>query len=101
MTSGRQPTYDLSTVQALIAAGSYLIRESAFYDAMALGFDRADIEECILSLTLESFYKTMPAEKKRDLMQDVYKATYSGVDLYVKVQLDPPIRAVVISFKKE
>lgn len=101
MSLGRQPTYDLGTIQALVRAGSYYVRESAFYDAMALRFDRTDIEDCILAITLADFYKTMTSEKKAGLMQDVYRPTYAGLALYVKVQLDPPTRAVVVSFKKE
>jgi len=43
------------------------------------------------------FYKTMPAEKNPNLMQDVYHITYQGQRVYVKLQVN--VEAVVISFK--
>ena len=46
------------------------------------------------------FYKTMPAEKKPGLMQDVYRITYQGRRLYLKLQVVNGW-AAVISFKAE
>ena len=93
------PSYDLAEVQRLVQEGSFRAAASAFFDAMALGFDKSDIVDCIAQLTAAEFYKTMPAEKCPGLMQDVYRPTYLSKTLYVKVQLRDGL-AWVISFKK-
>jgi len=94
------PSYDLLMVQRLVAGGSYLIRKSALNGAGELSFDRTDIKDCVLGLTVADFYKTMVAERVPGLMQDVYRPNYLGVELYVKLQIALQNQAIVISFKK-
>lgn len=97
------PSYPLEEVHRLVRAGALLITGSARRDSFALGCDEDDIIECVLALTLDEFYKTMPAKKATGLMQDVYHATYDGRELYVKIQIARSPNAdttVVISFKK-
>lgn len=101
MSSGRQPTYELAVIQALVRAGKFFIRESALTAAFELGFDRYDITECILGMDEGDFLKTMPSQRFPALMQDVYKPPYQGIRLYVKLQLDGTKTAIVISFKEE
>jgi len=101
MVSGTPtPSYDLQVVQRLVADGSYIIRASALNGAGELSFDQTDIKDCVLGLTVADFYKTMAAEKVPGLMQDVYRPTCLGVELYVKLQIALVNQAVVISFKK-
>jgi motility quorum-sensing regulator / GCU-specific mRNA interferase toxin len=68
--------------------------------AVELGFDEEDMRDCIVNHLEEiHFYKTMESEKKPGLMQDVYRITYQGERLYVKLQV--VINAVVVSFKEQ
>ena len=101
VTSGAKPTYELGAIKAKVQAGQYWIEPGALSGAMDLDFDRTDIEACVLALTEREFYKTMPAESRRGagLMQDVYRPTYLGVAVYVKLQETGT--AYVISFKKD
>ena len=73
--------------------------QSAFDGAGDLGLDRTDIEACVLNLGPTDFYKTMPAQSKIGHMQDVYRPTYEGIDIYLKLQHDS--KAVIISFKED
>lgn len=94
-----RPTYDLTSIQALVRSGHYRITLSAKQGASQLGFITKDIETCILGLTAGDFYKSMPAEKVPGLFQDVYRPTFGGFALYVKLQVTS--EAVVISFKEK
>ncbi len=93
------PTYDLAVIQALISKDQYHITAYALDGAFALGFDDADICDCVNQLNATHFYKTMAAEKKPGLMQDVYRITYEQTPVYLKLQITD--RAVVISFKAD
>lgn len=66
--------------------------------------DAIDLIECIASLTRADFHKTMPAERLKGLWQDVYRPTWCGVPLYVKLQVVAHQasggRLVIVSFKK-
>lgn len=101
MSPPAQPSYDLATVKALIQdPKSYVLAQSALDGAWKLEMDRYDIVECVLQLQPSDFFKTMPAERMPSLMQDVYKPTYLGVKMYVKVQITAGAMLVVISFKE-
>jgi motility quorum-sensing regulator / GCU-specific mRNA interferase toxin len=98
-----KPTYDLVLIKQLVDAGSYHITGVAFHGAGELGLDESDVEACVRSLDSTCFYKTMPAKSKPDLWQDVYRPTFEGYELYVKLQLvgeHPDQMCVVISFKR-
>jgi len=98
------PTFDLARVQSLAASPhSRLITGAAVKGAGELGLDEQAIIDCILSLDADCFYKTMPAEKRPGCWQDVYRPTFEGFALYVKVQIigeEPDETVVVISFKR-
>jgi hypothetical protein len=92
------PTYSLTLIKGLIRDNSWRVTIPALRGAGALGFDEDDICDCILNHLSEThFYKTMPAEKIKNCMLDVYYITYRGVRIYVKLQVRT--NAVVISFK--
>jgi motility quorum-sensing regulator / GCU-specific mRNA interferase toxin len=97
----RRSSYDLAEIQALVGAGRYRITMSSLAGAAALGFDESDVLACVLALEPRDFYKTMPARKAPELMQDVYRPRYLGVPIYVKVQVTGDELAVVISFKRK
>lgn len=93
------PTYDLDSLKAEVKARRYRVTRVAVEGASALKLDDSDIEACVLALDEGDFYKTMKSETRTGLMQDVYKPTYLGITLYVKVQHDGI--PWVISFKKD
>ena len=59
-----------------------------------------DIVRCILQLTPHDFYKSMTSYLDSKLWQDVYRPTFQGVDIYLKVQILLEEKVVVISFKE-
>jgi hypothetical protein len=78
--------------------GSWFMTDTALDDAGELGFDQDDVFDCIFNQLSEThFYKTMPALRIPNCMQDVYHITYAGVRIYLKLQVRG--EAVVISFK--
>ncbi len=80
--------------------GSWFMTGEAVDTAGELGFDEDDVFDCIVNHLSEThFYKTMPAMKIANCMQDVYRITYRGVRIYLKLQVR--VAAVVISFKEE
>lgn len=99
VSGAAKSTYDLGAVQALIAKGSYFINANALTGAMNMGFDRSDIVACVQALDDSSFYKTMPSRSRPGTSQDVYKATYDGQNIYLKLQMTGT--AIVISFKED
>ncbi len=98
-----QPTHDLGDIQRRVRRGFVGYRADARHSAAELGFFRPDIDECILALMVRDFHKTMPARvpKWAGCWQDVYKPTYRGIQLYVKLQLFPQGRVHVVSFKRK
>lgn len=93
-----EPTYSLSTIKALIAAGQYIIRRSALDGAANLGISPVGIAECVCSMTRRDFEKSMKARHAIGLWQDVYRPVYGGRKIYVKVQIADET-GVIISFK--
>lgn len=94
------PSYELERVQDLIRADEYRISAVALDGAGRLGWGVEEICECVLALATSDFYKTMESERKPGLWQDVYRPTFRGLGLYVKLQLTWVGDAVVISFKR-
>ena len=97
------PTYPLQLVKHLIATARRVITLSSQQSAGELGLDEQDIVECIATLAERCFYKSMQSEKRPGTWQDVYRPTFAGFDLYVKVQIigtSPNDTVVVISFKR-
>jgi hypothetical protein len=85
----------------LVHEGRYHVTLSARQDALAFGFDSEDIRDCVLALNETHFYKYMPAEKVPGLWQDVYKVTYEGIRVYLKLQINFANNAIIISFKED
>ncbi len=97
------PSYKLSLVQQLVRDKRYRITWTALNGAGELGLDEDDVLQCVLVLDESHFYKTMSADKRPGLWQDVYHPHYAGFELYVKLQLveqSPAEMVVVISFKR-
>jgi hypothetical protein len=95
-------SYSLHVVKQLVSEGSYLITVTALASAALMGFDDESIVECVLNHLAEThFYKTMPAKSVAGLMQDVYKISFEGWRVYLKLQINRSNSAVVISFKED
>jgi Motility quorum-sensing regulator, toxin of MqsA len=95
-------SYSLRLIQRLISERRYQITVTALETAALMGFDDESIVECIVEELAEThFYKTMPAASAPGLMQDVYKITFEGQRVYLKLQINRSQNAVVISFKQD
>jgi hypothetical protein len=96
-----KPMYDLEKVQQLVGQGllSSSITQAAKDGAELLGFGDEDIVQAVLELTPRHFYKSMESERLPGLWQDVYHLDYRGWPLYIKLQLNPVGRAVVVQYK--
>jgi motility quorum-sensing regulator / GCU-specific mRNA interferase toxin len=99
VTSGGGPTYELALVQKYVADGRWIATHTAFAGAAALGLDRSDVVDCITDLCPTDFYKTMESDKPPKVMFDVYRPTYLGISIYLKIKITDV--AVVVSFKKD
>jgi hypothetical protein len=96
------PSFALLRLKELVKEGKYRITVSAFQSAALMGFLDEDITECIRDFLEPShFYKTMAAEQRPGLMQDVYKITYEGKRVYLKLQIGQSGHAVIVSFKED
>jgi len=95
------PAYDLERIQQLVGQGalSRRITAAAVEGAHQLGWDDTHVVAAILHLTPGCFYKSMTAEKRPGLWQDVYHLQYQSAELYIKLQIDPYGIAVVVQFK--
>jgi Motility quorum-sensing regulator, toxin of MqsA len=95
-------SYSLATIKQLVSASRYLITVSSLETAAVMGFDDESIVECIVEQLAEThFYKTMPARAVAGLMQDVYKISFEGQRVYLKLQINRSQNVVVISFKED
>jgi hypothetical protein len=82
--------------------GNYFITQSSLDGAVKLGLaETSQIIEAVLKLSDKDFYKTMPARKKPELFQDVYKTIVNDFKAYIKLQINLSSKAVVISFKPD
>ena len=96
-----EAAYPLDWIKQLFQRKRWIVTITAENCALNLGLDDEDIFDCIVNYLNEThFYKTMPAEKKPGLMQDVYRITYKNQRIYLKLQVANDW-AVVISFKEE
>jgi hypothetical protein len=97
----QEPTYPLDWIKQLLQQNRWIVTTTALSSALDLGLDDEDIFDCIVNHLNEThFCRTMPAQKKPGLMQDVYRITYKRQPIYLKLQVANDW-AVVISFKEE
>lgn len=98
----RTPSYDLEEVQRLVGQGviSCKVSRMALRGAADLGLLYEHVVESVLLLEPGDFYKTMPSEQVPGSWQDVYRSTYRGLQLYIKLQINAAGLAVVIQFKE-
>jgi motility quorum-sensing regulator / GCU-specific mRNA interferase toxin len=95
-------TYSLDAIQSRLKEGKFVITQSGLQGALQIGFDGEDIAECICEeLRGSHFYKTMPADKRPGMWQDVYRIFFRGKRVYLKVQMNARGYTVIVSFKED
>lgn len=93
-------TYDLSELKKLIVESKVGITQRCKKEAIRLGYGRSDIIRIVSRLNSNQIYKTMPADKFSELMQDVYHTIEGDDELYIKLQKSADgNRCVIIQFK--
>lgn len=98
-----KPKYELSTIKRLLnnPKTRHITRQS-YWTAVTLGYAGEDeIVEAVSKISLDDFYKTMESTDCPGLWQDVYRFEDRGIKLYVKLQLSPNDKGVVIQFKRK
>jgi hypothetical protein len=97
-----ESTYELCQIQESIKQDKFYICEEARITAALIGFLDDEISDCVVNYLDEThFYKTMPTVKFPGSMQDVYKITYMGKRVYIKLQINKGGNAVIVSFKED
>lgn len=97
----RVPTYDLDGYKAEFTAPEKLRMErKAIQSAEALGITLEDVVLIIQSMRRAHFYKTMEAEKRPGVWQDVYHVPWKRLLLYVKLTRNRDGR-LIISLKEK
>lgn len=61
---------------------------------------RNDMLSVIRNLTITDFYKSMTTYGNHQAWQDVYRPTYRGITLYLKLTLIESENLLVVSFKR-
>ena len=98
MTEKRKPHYRLADIQRNL--GTLTIWKSAIDGALAMGLQRAEINEVIASLTHRDFYKSMTTYHDHRVWMDVYHGQYEGTEIYIKFVEEKVVEFALTSFKK-
>ncbi len=98
-----QATYNLFELQALLRSpATRIITATAEQNASSVGIiGREEIVARLLKLQPNEIYKTMTADLKPGLWQDVYKTQEAGTPLYIKLQKSYNGKGVVIQLKRD
>lgn len=95
-------TYDLDRLKKLLSVNSPIITRRCRQEYTKLGYSDSAVLEVIKRLKKSEIYKTMPSEKKPELMQDVYKTVEGKDSLYIKLQENEAgDHCIIIQFKLE
>ncbi len=94
----RVPHCKLTTIKALVEAGSVRTTHSARSGANQLGFGVSDMLAVVMALTPADFYKSMTTHADHTIWQDVYRPSTRAGDVYLKLTV---IDDVLIVFFKE
>lgn len=93
-------TYDLDELKSFIAEGAFDITRTCRKEFSRLDYSDEAVIRIVKRLRKTEIYKTMPAEKKPDLMQDVYHTREKDNDLYIKLQKSScGDRCIIFQFK--
>lgn len=93
-------TYDLDELKSFIAEGALDITGTCRKEFSRLDYSDEAVIRIVKRLRKTEIYKTMPAKKKPDLMQDVYHTREKADNLYIKLQKSCyGDRCIIIQFK--
>lgn len=93
-------TYDLDELKSFIAEGALDITGTCRKEFSRLDYSDEAVIRIVKRLRKTEIYKTMPAKKKPDLMQDVYHTREKADNLYIKLQKSSyGDRCIIIQFK--
>ena len=97
------PKYDLDEIKELLKnEDTRIVTRRDRREAVRLGYPDDDaMVDRVLLLQASEFYKTMEAETKPGLWQDVYRSDDVTVTLYIKLQISFNGQGVIISFKEK
>jgi motility quorum-sensing regulator/GCU-specific mRNA interferase toxin len=97
-----KPTHSLEAFQAAFATAEGLVATTvALRDAVALGFEKAEIVDVIQSMTRRHFYKSMTSFADHREWQDVYHVPYAGLVIYLKFTERALTGFQLLSFKEK
>lgn len=95
-------TYDLDELKKFIDQGNFDVTGNCRREYSRLDYSEDTVLEIIGKLEPTDIYKTMPAEKIPDLMQDVYHIKHKEDDLYIKLQKSScGKKCIIFQFKLE
>lgn len=96
------PTYDLNSIkEAFDCPENLVMTSSAKRGQVELDLSDCEVVTVIQSLTTKDFYKSMPPVHENFVAwQDVYKARFNHIDLYIKFQVNAN-RELIVSFKEK
>lgn len=92
------PHCKLPVVKRLVAEGKVRMTKSALFGAAALGFDAAAIVEVVKALKPSDFYKSMTTHDDHKVWQDVYHASMTAGEVYLKLTVIEDV--LIVSFKE-
>jgi len=99
-----QRSYSRKILEEKINAGEVDIRDNALRDAYyCFGWEKEEIEKCILKLKRIHCYKTEPHEKCPEAMVDFYRAenVMEENNVYTHFYIHPETKRLIINSFKE
>ncbi len=95
------PHVRLHIVKQLVADGKVRTTASAIAGAIESGFSAPPFDEMcavIQALTMRDFFKSMTAYADHTLWHDVYRPTWHGQQIYLKLVVSNDV--LIVSFKE-
>jgi len=92
------PHCKLAVVKTLVEAGKVRTTHAARAGAVGLGLEFSDILAVVMSLTTADFYKSMTTHADHTVWQDVYRASTSAGEVYLKLTVMDDV--LIVSFKE-
>jgi hypothetical protein len=96
-----RPTYLLAEFKAAVVAGTVKFGVGAVRGLGCLEFDVDDARVCLMALDSSDFYKSSPPKEGHGGWRDIYKTTYLGRAIYVKITRAGDGPFLVESFKTD
>jgi len=96
-----RPTYPLAEFKAATLAGTVKFGAGAVRGLSCLEFGIDDALACLMALDSSGFYKSSPPKESRGGRRDIYKTTYLGRAIYVKIARSGDGPFLVESFKSD